>query len=68
MSDFVEVESIEYHEKMAKGTFNKTWDFLDKKNRTAEDDLTMIHTVHTSRYHWGVLVSKGKGEPINLLF
>ncbi|MFX1239572.1 MAG: hypothetical protein ACFFA0_11035 [Promethearchaeota archaeon] len=66
MSKTFETESLEFHEKIAKSTFNKTWDFLDKKDRTAEDDLDMIHTVHTSRYHWGILVSEGKGGPINL--
>ncbi|MFX1420534.1 MAG: hypothetical protein ACFE9N_16680, partial [Promethearchaeota archaeon] len=30
------------------------------------DNLNMIHTVHTSRYHWGILVSEGKGGPTNL--
>jgi hypothetical protein len=59
-------ENIEFHEKLAKQTFNKTWDYLDKKDLTAEDDVNMIHTAHTSRYHWGVLVSEGKGKPINL--
>jgi len=26
----------------------------------------MIHTAHTSRYHWGILVANKKGEPVNL--
>ena len=66
MSKVVKNENIEFHEKIAKSTFNKTWDYLDKKDRTEEDNLNMIHTVHTSRYHWGILVSEGKGGPINL--
>ncbi|MGD0803222.1 MAG: hypothetical protein ABSA11_04020 [Candidatus Bathyarchaeia archaeon] len=41
--------------------FNKTWDLIDKKDRTHSDDLNMIHSAHTSRYHWGMV-----GEPINL--
>ncbi|MFW9772382.1 MAG: hypothetical protein ACFFFB_03970 [Candidatus Heimdallarchaeota archaeon] len=61
-----ELVNIEVHEKIAKGTFNKTWDYLDKKDRTDEDNVNMVHTAHTSRYHWGILVSKGKGGPINL--
>lgn len=61
-----ELANIEVHEKIAKGTFNKTWDYLDKKDRTDEDHVNMVHTAHTSRYHWGILVSKGKGGPINL--
>ena len=66
MSELTETDLIKYHEKMAKGTFNKTWDFLNKKDRTAEDDLNMVHTVHASRYHWGILVTEGKGGPVNL--
>jgi hypothetical protein len=62
----IKTEGLEFHEKIAKSTFNKTWDYLDKKDRTNEDDLDMIHTVHTSRYHWGFLVSEGTGGPINL--
>ncbi|MHA2260002.1 MAG: hypothetical protein ACXACO_18715 [Promethearchaeota archaeon] len=66
MSKTVETVSIKHHEKLAKQSFNKTWDFLDKKDRSPEEDLEMIHTVHTSRYHWGILVSEGQGTPLNL--
>lgn len=41
------------HEQLAKNLFNQTWDLLDKKERTKEEDLKMIHTAHASRYHWG---------------
>ncbi|MFW9950659.1 MAG: hypothetical protein ACFFKA_11125 [Candidatus Thorarchaeota archaeon] len=58
--------NLDFHEKIAKQTFNKTWDYLDKKERTEEDVVNMIHTVHASRYHWGILVANGKGGPINL--
>ena len=40
--------------------------FTGKKDRTAEDDNNMIHTVHASRYHWGVLVANEKGAALNL--
>ncbi|MFW9773826.1 MAG: hypothetical protein ACFFEO_16870 [Candidatus Thorarchaeota archaeon] len=66
MSKIVETVSLEHHEKIAKETFNKTWDFLDKKDRSSEDIKEMIHTVHASRYHWGILVSEGKGTALNL--
>lgn len=59
-------EDIKWHEKFAKDSFNKTWDLLDKKNRNIEEDNEMVHNVHTSRYHWGVLVANDKGTPINL--
>ena len=66
MPKAVETISLEQHEKLAKANFNKTWDFLDKKDRNPEDDLEMIHTVHASRFHWGILVSEGKGTALNL--
>jgi hypothetical protein len=43
----------EWHRKIAVNCFNKTWDLLDKENRTPDEDVTMIHTAHASRYHWG---------------
>jgi hypothetical protein len=38
----------EWHRKQAVENFNKTWDLIDKKERTKEEDLEMIHTAHTS--------------------
>lgn len=49
----------EWHKKQAIVNFNLTWDLIDKKDRTAEDDLLMIHAAHASRFHWGVV-----GTPI----
>ncbi|MFX1455299.1 MAG: hypothetical protein ACFFDB_07965 [Promethearchaeota archaeon] len=66
MAKAAQTISLEHHEKLAKQNFNKTWDFLDKKDRTPEEDLEMIHTVHASRFHWGILVSEGKGTALNL--
>jgi len=39
--------------KLAMDTFNKTWDLLDKTDRTEAENVEMIHTAHASRYHWG---------------
>ncbi len=36
----------------AKRLFNETWDLLDKKDRTSEDDITMLHKAHTSCLLW----------------
>lgn len=33
--------------------------FLDKKDRTEEEDDKMIHAAHASRYHWGEI-----GKPV----
>ncbi|HVP40729.1 MAG TPA: hypothetical protein VMS95_02095 [Candidatus Krumholzibacteriaceae bacterium] len=42
----------EIHTKFAKGLFNLTWSFLDKKDRTKEDNDKMISAAHASHYHW----------------
>ncbi|MFX0042899.1 MAG: hypothetical protein ACFE8L_08305 [Candidatus Hodarchaeota archaeon] len=61
-----ENEDLKFHEKMAKGCFNQAWDLIDKKDRSPEEEINMVHTAHASRYHWGILVSNGKGTPLNL--
>jgi hypothetical protein len=48
-------QELEFHRKIAKQCFNKTWDYLEKKNRTPDDDRQMLILAHTSRYHWGPL-------------
>jgi hypothetical protein len=66
LSEQIETVSLEQHEKLAKTAFNKTWDYLDKKERDTEDELNMIHAAHASRFHWGVLVAEGKATVQNL--
>jgi len=61
-----EIKDLKVYENLAKDCFNKTWDLLEKKDRTPEEDNEMIHTVHASRYHWGVLVANEKGTALNL--
>lgn len=41
------------HRQLAADLFNRTWDLLDKADRTPEEADTMIHAAHASRYHWG---------------
>ena len=50
-----EASEQELHRKIAKQCFNKTWDYLEKKNRTPDDDKQMLILAHTSRYHWGLV-------------
>ena len=57
---------LDCHEKMAKSSFNTVWNYLDKKDRTAEDDEDMVNAVHASLYHWKILVNNGKGEIVNI--
>src|SRR6266700_857893 len=42
----------DFHRKMSVEFFNKTWDFLKKKNRTPNDEQLMLNLAHSSRYHW----------------
>jgi len=61
-----EKEDFKIHEKLAKKCFNKTWELLEKADRTPGENNEMIHTVHASRYHWGVLVANQQGKALNL--
>lgn len=49
------------HRKLAVDLFNFVWELLEKKDRTPEEDDTMIHAAHASRYHWGKA-----GGPVDL--
>jgi len=44
-------DSEEFHRETAKKCFNETWDYLEKKDRTADDDRLMLHLAHTASYH-----------------
>jgi len=45
----------EQHKSFAIHCFNEAWTYMDKKERTTDEDMTMIHLAHASRYHWGVV-------------
>jgi hypothetical protein len=38
--------------KLAAHLFNETWRLIEKPDRTAEENILMIHSAHASRYHW----------------
>jgi hypothetical protein len=40
------------HRKLAAKFFNETWRFIEKPDRTEDDDAYMIHLAHASRLHW----------------
>jgi len=46
------------HHELAVELFNRTWDLMDKQDRTPAETDEMIHAAHASRYHWGIA-----GEP-----
>jgi len=53
----------EEHKKLGIKFFNKTWDYIDKKDRSSDEDLEMIHYVHASRLHWQL----ADGTPTNIV-
>jgi len=50
----------EFHRKVATHCFNRTWDYLEQKNRSLDDDRMMLNLAHASRYHWSLI-----GKPWN---
>ncbi len=50
MADKAKMEKI--HKYFAVNLFNGTWEYIDKTDRTPEQDLEMIHMAHASLYHW----------------
>jgi len=50
----------EFHRKLGVDLFNYVWTLLEKTDRSPEDNDTMIHAAHASRYHWGEV-----GTPVN---
>ena len=54
-------QEAHFHRKFAVESFNDVWDLLEKPDRTVEDDDSMLHAAHASRYHWEKI-----GQPVNL--
>lgn len=52
MADEKAMTEQDFHRKMAVGLFNGTWDLMEKPGRSIEEDFTMLHCAHASRYHW----------------
>jgi hypothetical protein len=48
------------HKALGIELFNFTWTLLDKKERSLEEDETMVHAAHASRFHWSKV-----GKPVN---
>ena len=40
------------HRPLAVKLFNRTWELLDKTDRTADDVDELLHSAHASRLHW----------------
>ena len=55
----------ECHKKFAVELNNLVWNLLGKKDRTKQEDETMVHAAHASCYHWskvGTAVNLQRGE------
>lgn len=50
------------HRQLGVDLFNRTWTFLDKEKRTADEDDAMIHAAYASRYHWSVASEEAKHQ------
>lgn len=59
MTTKAEALDAETHRRLGVDLFNYTWTFLDKAERTPEEDDAMIHAAYASRYHW----SRASDEP-----
>jgi len=44
----------ELHRTLGVEEFNLVWSLLGKQRRTRDEDDTMVHAAHASRFHWGI--------------
>jgi hypothetical protein len=47
---------------LAQQAFNKTWDYIEKDNRTVEETLKMIDLTFKSKYYWSLV-----GNQVNFI-
>ncbi len=52
MADKLQFDLTAAHKFFSADNFNKTWDYIEKKDRSQEDDLNMVHTAFASLWHW----------------
>jgi hypothetical protein len=65
MGTNAETLDLETQRRLAADLFNKTWTLLEKQDRTAADDVEMVHCVHASAYHWmqvGTAANRARSE------
>ena len=47
-----EVDKTKAHQHFSVSCFNDTWGYIDKENRTPEDDEAMLQLTMASAWHW----------------
>lgn len=52
MADQPQLDITAAHKHFSAENFNKTWEYIEKSNRTQEDDMVMLHTAISSLWHW----------------
>jgi hypothetical protein len=65
MSDEPKYALAELQKKFAVEFFNLTWEYLDKKDRTPDDDEKMLQLAYASTLHWrdiGNALNQARGE------
>jgi len=53
------------HRRLGIDLFNLVWDYLEKPERTQQEDDSMLNAAHASRYHWeqvGTALNLARGE------
>ena len=65
MGTQAEALDAETQRRLGVDLFNKTWTFMEKADRTQEEDDEMIHGAHASAYHWmqvGTQANRARSE------
>jgi hypothetical protein len=52
MADTVPFDRTAAHNYFSAENFNKTWEFIEKSERTDDENLAMLHTAIASLWHW----------------
>jgi signal transduction histidine kinase len=52
MADTPAFDSTAAHKYFSAENFNKAWEFIEKGERTDEENLAMLHTAIASLWHW----------------
>ena len=52
MADQLQFDITAAHKYFSAENFNKTWEYIEKPNRSQEDDMVMLHTAIASLWHW----------------
>jgi hypothetical protein len=52
MSETQPFDAKAAHQHFSAENFNKTWDYIERTDRSPEDDMAMLHTAIASLWHW----------------